>query len=158
MKILVFSDSHGNVQSMLRAISVFGPDMIFHLGDNIRDCCPIEANYPQIPVEKVVGNCDFGEKGNIRRVFDLEGKRFFLTHGHKYSVKMGRELLRAAAREHKAGIVLFGHTHRQYYDDDGSVVMINPGSIGFGRKTFGVINIKNGSFSYEEREDIDYWN
>ena len=37
MKMLVLSDSHGNVENMARAVEQVQPDRIAHLGDVMRD-------------------------------------------------------------------------------------------------------------------------
>ena len=62
MKIIVLSDSHGNTQALLQAVAVTGPDLILHLGDQIRDCAVLHRNFPQIPLRTVKGNNDFSEQ------------------------------------------------------------------------------------------------
>ena len=37
MKVLVFSDSHGNTTNMITAIEQEAPDMVLHLGDHWED-------------------------------------------------------------------------------------------------------------------------
>ena len=37
MKILVFSDSHGEKENMLLTVEAERPDAVFHLGDHWRD-------------------------------------------------------------------------------------------------------------------------
>lgn len=61
MKILVFSDSHGNEDNMIRAVERERPftlDAIVHLGDGWRDAEALHRLYPRIPLEQVPGNCD----------------------------------------------------------------------------------------------------
>lgn len=51
MKILVFSDSHGNEDNMIRAVERERPftlDAIVHLGDGWRDAEALHRLYPQI--------------------------------------------------------------------------------------------------------------
>ena len=63
MKILVFSDSHGNEDNMIRAVERERPstlDAIVHLGDGWRDAEALHRLYPRIPLEQVPGNCDLG--------------------------------------------------------------------------------------------------
>ena len=63
MKILVFSDSHGNEDNMVRAVERERPstlDAIVHLGDGWRDAEALHRLYPRIPLEQVPGNCDLG--------------------------------------------------------------------------------------------------
>ena len=59
MKILVFSDSHGNTDHMLTAVEREKPDRIFHLGDGWDDAQTLHRMFPDIPLEQVPGNCDF---------------------------------------------------------------------------------------------------
>ena len=60
MKILVLSDSHGNVDNMVQAVTHTAPDWILHLGDVMADGEKLHAMFPEIPFEQVPGNCDYG--------------------------------------------------------------------------------------------------
>ena len=46
MKILVLSDSHGQMRLMEQAVRTEQPDEIFHLGDHIRDAEQLERTFP----------------------------------------------------------------------------------------------------------------
>ena len=46
MKILVLSDSHGNVSNMAAAVEQTAPRMIFHLGDCWRDAEKLHDLFP----------------------------------------------------------------------------------------------------------------
>ena len=48
MKMLVLSDSHGNVENMARAVEQVQPDRIAHLGDVMRDGEKLHALFPAI--------------------------------------------------------------------------------------------------------------
>ena len=43
MRILVLSDSHGNVDNMARAVELTAPDRVLHLGDCQRDLTALRA-------------------------------------------------------------------------------------------------------------------
>ena len=43
MRILVLSDSHGNVDNMARAVELTAPDRVLHLGDCQRDLTVLRA-------------------------------------------------------------------------------------------------------------------
>ena len=58
MKILVLSDSHGNLTNMELAVERTNPSLIFHLGDCWRDGERLHEQFPDIPLEQVPGNCD----------------------------------------------------------------------------------------------------
>lgn len=46
MRILVLSDSHGNVDNMARAVELTVPDRVLHLGDCQRDLTALRARFP----------------------------------------------------------------------------------------------------------------
>lgn len=149
MKILVMSDSHSNVKPMIAAATLEKPDLIIHLGDYVDDCRALLKAFPNIPIRNVVGNGDFSMKIPPTEEFTVEGKRFFITHGHKYMVKQDYDLLIAAAKKQNAEIVLFGHTHFPHHDITASFSLINPGSIGMFKGSYALIDIKNGDFTSE---------
>ena len=145
MRILVFSDSHRDTDDCIKVIkNIVGVDMILHAGDHADDAEKIKAAIPDIPINYVAGNCDFGAYPK-ELVFHADGKKIFLTHGHLYNVKndYGFSRLLERAKELGCDCAVFGHTHEPLCDVKGSVTLLNPGSINYG-KTFGVIEIENG--------------
>lgn len=53
-----------------------------------------------------------------------------------------------AARECGAQVLLFGHTHRPLVDNDGSLLVLNPGAAGDPlHPTCGLLTIENGKAS-----------
>ena len=147
MKILVMSDSHGNKDAMLKAVSLESPGLILHLGDHDWDCSAIEWKYPEIPLRSVKGNCDRSSDGLETDEFTLCGKRFFITHGNLYKVKTGFSSIINSACVRGADIMLFGHTHTPHYSMLENITIINPGSIGMGGKTYAVLEFKNGAMT-----------
>jgi len=145
MRILVFSDSHGDRFAVEEAAAKHrSAKIIIHLGDGERDTEGLRLQYPDKMIHQVRGNCDFGS-GLPYTGEDIVGdKRIFFAHGQTYRVKRGLYEFIAAARDHKADIALFGHTHiAETFYEDGLYVM-NPGSIGFSRgggQTYGIIDI-----------------
>ena len=150
MRILVMSDSHGSKKNMFDALEIESPDVILHLGDNIRDCYDVEAMHPEIMLRTVRGNCDQGYHGLDMDEFTLEGKKIFMTHGHLYNVKIGKKRILEAAAARDVDILLFGHTHIPYYKDENGLIAINPGSIGTG-KSYAILDIKDGEVECELR-------
>lgn len=145
MRILVFSDSHHDTESCIKVINnIIGVDMILHAGDFAKDAEKIKETFPNIPVNYVLGNCDFGTAPK-ELVFMAGGKKILLTHGHLYNVKndYGFSSLLSRANELGCDCAVFGHTHCGFCDVVGSVTLLNSGSIRYG-KTFGVIEIENG--------------
>ena len=94
MKILVFSDSHGDRQTMVLAAEAHRPDAIFHLGDCWRDAEELEYAFPDTPLYQVPGNCDWGmaDLPDVKLV-SLDGVKFMLCHGHTFGVKGGLSLI-----------------------------------------------------------------
>ena len=58
MKFIVFSDSHGVSDNMIRAVKLEKPDLCFYLGDGENDLRLLQNRFPQLPVNAVRGNCD----------------------------------------------------------------------------------------------------
>ena len=145
MKILVLSDSHGNIDNMVRAVEKEQPRMIFYLGDCWADAEKLRRRFPDIPMELVPGNCDYRSFEQAERLVFVEDKRIFLCHGHTLGVK--QSLLRAGykAEEEKLDLLLFGHTHQPLVDMRGRTLFINPGSIGdYFHPFYAVVTIENG--------------
>lgn len=144
MRILVFSDTHGMIDNCISTISRIGAvDMLIHAGDVSSDAEDLQSIFPNIPVKYVCGNCEL-PRAPLDVVFDAGGKKFFVTHGHAYNVKGDREyrLLTTHAKEIGADIAVFGHTHNALCNNDGSLILLNPGSVRYGR-TYGVVEIEN---------------
>ena len=53
-----------------------------------------------------------------------------ICHGHKYNVKSGYLNIQMAALEKEVDAVMFGHTHRVFYDYHNGLFIFNPGSVG----------------------------
>lgn len=146
MKLLIFSDSHGNVANMEDVTRLESPDRILHLGDLARDAEALAEKFPKIPVSYVPGNCD-GRRPDLpeERVFTLEGCRLLMTHGHTYHVKMGAGLAVRAAREARAHLLCFGHTHEAFCEFENGLWVVNPGSIGsLSNPTYAVAVLEEG--------------
>jgi len=145
MRIGVISDTHRNASSIeLLGDKIKALDVLIHLGDNVDDISIIEK-YFKGRIINVKGNCDFSTSTPYDRLEDICGKRIFITHGHRYSVKEGLFKLRYKALETGANIVLYGHTHIGKIDFVEGVWYINPGSASEprdGSPSFAIIDIK----------------
>ena len=145
MTVLVLSDSHGNVGNMLRAVERVQPHRVLHLGDCLRDLAALQEHFPDLPMEGVPGNCDWGSCDSPERLMERGGVRIFLLHGHTRSVKSSPMAAMYAAKEYGAQVLLFGHTHRPLVDNDGSLLTLNPGAAGDRlHPTCGILTIENG--------------
>ena len=145
MKILVCSDSHGNLDNLVRAVEREAPDRIYHLGDGWRDAQRLHAQFPDIPLEQVPGNCDWSVQSPAELLLTIRGKRILLCHGHTYGVKQSLVTAGFAAEEQQLDLFLFGHTHRPLVDRRGRTLFLNPGSIGRSpRPSYATVTIRDG--------------
>lgn len=131
MKVLVMSDTHGYITNAKKAIER-NPDirMVLHLGDYCRDAVQLNQMYPNITFEYVYGNCDIGTFSVMgEKVVEIEGKKIFMTHGHRYSVKWDHNRIIEKAEAEGADVILYGHTHISLIDQNSNFLIVNPGSI-----------------------------
>ena len=153
MKILVMSDVHGMIRLAERMIDREQPDEVVFCGDGLRDVEESAKFLKNIRFHCVQGNCDFF--GNSESLFiTLGGKNIFITHGHRFHVKMEVEVNYITLRSHAAGmgadIVLFGHTHKPELIYMSGMVMMNPGAVQEGK--YGVIELNGDSIQPELRK------
>lgn len=148
-RLAVFSDSHGDTASLLRAAEIQREycQMMVFCGDGLRDWEVLTGLYPQMETAAVAGNCDFASLLPPLRLVEFAGCRVLILHGHTHHVKSGLDPLRAAAREHQAQLVLFGHTHQSLRLYEDGIWYLNPGSLGIprdGKKTYGFVDFPGG--------------
>lgn len=142
MILAVFSDTHGNTAGMLSAVRRMRPDVLVHLGDNLRDSAELARECPELPLHAVPGNCDFARREPDTDTFMVGLVTVFATHGHRYSVKYGLDSLLNAAHFSGAGLVLYGHTHIARIDYYGGMTVVNPGTSGLSpQPSFALIEI-----------------
>ena len=145
MRVLVVSDSHGNVDNMVRAAEWVQPDYVLHLGDCQRDLEALRREFPGLAMEGVPGNCDWGSYDQKERLIELGGVRILMLHGHTRNVKSSPMAAMYAAKECGAQVLLFGHTHVPLVDNDGTLLTLNPGAAGDRlHPTCGILTIDNG--------------
>ena len=148
MNILVVSDSHGKTDNLMRAVELTRPEYVLHLGDCQRDLERLRQAFPMLPMEGVPGNCDWGSCDQPERLLEMGGVRIFMLHGHTRNVKSSPMSALYAAREYGAQVLLFGHTHVPLVDNDGSLLVLNPGAAGDPlHPTCGLLTIENGKAS-----------
>lgn len=145
MKILVFSDTHqkinGCVDILRQAKDV---DAVLHAGDLVRDAEDLAAVFPSLPFYYVSGNNDLFESCPEERLVTLGGVNILLTHGHLQNVRFGLRELARHAKQQGAALAVFGHTHEAFQGIVAGVPLLNPGSMGYAPKSYGIITIENG--------------
>lgn len=142
MRILVVSDTHGDLRTLMKAVNAQpSAEVIIHCGDGDEQVQYLKDTIKDKMIVGVRGNCDWCSSLPSKEILSVCGKRIFITHGHLYNAKVGLYNIMCAAREEKADILLFGHTHNAMtYYEDGLYVM-NPGSCSGYMASYGYIDI-----------------
>ncbi|NLG85292.1 MAG: metallophosphoesterase [Firmicutes bacterium] len=149
MRIGVVSDIHGSYEHLLRAVEAMEPiELLLHAGDGWADLVRWRREHPAVPVEMVVGNCDFPPVNagySVELVLNLANKKVLLTHGHLFGAKTDLHRLARRGREIGADLVVFGHTHRPVVLRWGEILLFNPGALSaarcYGRPSYGLLEI-----------------
>lgn len=144
MKIGVISDTHGDHGAIRQAVKML-PDIgaWLHAGDYSQDAQYL-AEIVSVPVFAAKGNCDGLAAAKIDEFVEVAGKKIWITHGHRYSVKQGIADLAQWGKQYEVDVVVYGHTHlpdNQCYD---GLLIFNPGSAAeprIGHGTCGVLDI-----------------
>ncbi|NOZ80201.1 MAG: metallophosphoesterase [DPANN group archaeon] len=132
----IIADTHDNVANILKAVQLFserGCTLVLHLGDVVAPATVTFFN--GLNMRFIRGNCDgdiimlrkkTGEIGGKylgdAAELEIEGKRFFLTHGDD-----GRAL-EGAINSQRFDYILHGHTHVKRDEKMGKTRIINPGA------------------------------
>ena len=155
MKIMIVSDSHGEMSNVTKAIKQEKPiDILIHCGDTEGTEGDISL-LAECPIYAVRGNNDYFTRLSRELEFEICGRKVMVTHGHYYSVSMGPERLIEEASARGLDIVFYGHTHRPLIEQVDGMYVVNPGSIAYprqeGRKrTYAIMNIdKNNKIGIE---------
>ena len=157
MRILVISDTHGDLQHLESILSEEDDfDMLLHCGD----ICGDEDRVRQMVMCAflgVAGNMDFSGRFPRDRVVEAGGKKIFMSHGHRLGVNFDTETLVSEAIAEGADIALYGHTHVPEIHTQQGIWVMNPGSLSYPRQrdrrpSYGVIEIgDDGSIACENR-------
>ena len=156
MKCLIFSDAHGCVSNMRKAL-LMHPDaeVVFFLGDGLREVDMLASEYKDKFWIGVRGNCDlysrFGDaEAEKTETVSLSGYKIVATHGDLYGVKYASAGLIKLALDTDADRVLFGHTHSPYSkyvsDYEKPFYLFNPGSISVSHGSYGILTLKEAPF------------
>ncbi|WP_338970871.1 metallophosphoesterase [Fusobacterium nucleatum] len=137
-KILVLSDSHSYFDKVLKIFEKEKPDIVIGAGDGIKDIEELSYVYPKAKYYMVKGNCDFFDRShNEENLFEIDGIKVFLTHGHLYDVKRTLNSIKEIGKKLNVSLIVFGHTHKPYIEKDGDMILFNPGATEDGR--YGII-------------------
>ncbi|HEU4867485.1 MAG TPA: metallophosphoesterase family protein [Actinomycetota bacterium] len=130
-KIGVISDTHlprGNRRIPEEVFSLFeGADLILHAGDFVQAEVLYELG-AIAPVKGVLGNCDTPELARqvpVKESIEVEGVLIGMIHDSGDRERR-RKRMTDAFPGHR--VVVFGHSHMPVVDDDGDLLLLNPGS------------------------------
>ncbi len=129
-KILVITDSHSHFDKILKMVEKENPDIVISAGDYSRDAEELSYLFKEKEFFIVNGNGDFFDRTHEDEILiEIEGKKFFITHGHFYGVKSSYDSLRKKSLDLECDITIFGHTHRTYLEKkEGHPILYNPGA------------------------------
>ena len=157
MKVVVLADTH--TRGFTRALPmgswpyVETADHILHAGDVV-DPALLDELRAFAPVTAVTGNCDaldVRDWGATERAsIELGGVRVGMLHDSGLT-KGRRERMRRAFPD--ARVVVFGHSHMPFNEDDDGLLLFNPGSPTWKRKapftSMGILWIDDGEVEGE---------
>jgi len=150
MLIAVFSDTHGDNTAMLNLVdSNREIKAVIHCGDVADDIDSLKMCFPRLNVFGVRGNNDYFTDYPKELITEIDGLKFFITHGHFYSVKMGESLVKGACRDFGCEICVYRHTHKEVYKEEDGIIILNPGSSRYSG-TYALIDTKTKEITINE--------
>ncbi len=142
MRILVVSDTHRDRGALRQAILRHPEaEVVIHLGDGAEEAADAKLEFPDKMFLLVRGNCDWGSTLPVEGLTAFAGKNIFYTHGYTYHVKYGLYEAKSAARDRRADVLLFGHTHEALTEYEDGLYIMNPGSLNGSAGTYGTLDI-----------------
>jgi putative phosphoesterase len=135
VRILIISDTHRRNENYLKIVEDIGDelDMVIHLGD-VEGSEYVIQEAVDCPVEIVAGNNDFFSDLPSEKSLQIGRYRVLITHGHRYYIGMGNEMIKKEAIAGGYDIVMYGHTHKPVIDISKNIIAINPGSLSYPRQ------------------------
>ncbi len=151
MKIGVISDTHlprGNRKIPDEVFRLFaGAELILHAGDFVQAEVLYELG-AIAPVKGVLGNCDghdLARRVPLTESIEIGGVLIGMVHD---SGDRARRRVRMAKAFPGHRVVVFGHSHMPVVDDDGELLLLNPGSACDPRRapapTVAILDINDG--------------
>jgi uncharacterized protein len=133
MIVGVVSDTHGNLEGMLRLadrLKSLGVNTVLHLGDDYQDMDTLaQAGLEVLGVPGLY--CPEYRDPDIpnRRIVELWGVKFLLTHTQARTAYDGPEDPDPEMACYEVDVVLFGHTHAPKLAEHQGIIWINPGHL-----------------------------
>ena len=149
MKVVVLADTHvpRRAKRLPDGLLAYleAADGILHAGD-LMDLALLDTLAAHAPTFAVRGNLDPPDARLPEvRELDLAGVRVAMVHDSGRKEGRGRRMRR---RFPEARVVVFGHSHIPFLEDDGDLLLLNPGSPTDRRRqpehTFAVLDLADG--------------
>ncbi|RHW33500.1 metallophosphoesterase [Lysinibacillus yapensis] len=162
MKLLIMSDTHGDAEVINRARDAHTDvDVVIHCGDS-----ELPFDHPYLEgVKKVRGNCDADARFPDEVIFETDGVKGFVAHGHLLNVKSTIMNLLYRSKEVGANIACFGHSHLLGVELVDDILLVNPGSLlkprGIKDKSYVVAEWKDETWTvtaFTDREEVIFTN
>lgn len=132
MRLLVFSDAHGDEAAITRILEHNeSAQMKISLGDLECD----ESLLFKHEVIAITGNSHHDPGFVDRDQMEIEGNRIFMTHGHQFKVHKNLKNLLNHCKSRAIDVALYGHTHIAYHKTIFGILFLNPGSVSRPRNT-----------------------
>lgn len=126
VKLLVMSDTHGDAEVIKRVREAHSDvDAWIHCGDS-----ELPFDHPYLKgAKRVRGNCDRDTRFPEEELFEVDGMKIFVAHGHLLNVKSTTMNLLYRAKELEADAAFFGHSHVLGTELADNILFANPGSL-----------------------------
>lgn len=126
MKIIVFSDAHGNKEIILSILDQNkNADYIISLGDSELP----QGFFESRNIISIRGNAYFDGGNYYNHVLSINNRKIFLTHGHLFHVRSTFTQLVNKAKLEGCTIALYGHTHIPKISKIDGIYIVNPGAL-----------------------------
>ncbi len=143
MKLGVMSDSHDQVENILKAVEIFNQEkveLVIHCGDWVSPFTLKFYEKLQCPIKGVFGNNDGDKFRHLERkrggqyqvdvtYFDLfmeleiDGKKIAAFHGDS------QPILRSLIKSQNYDVIFHGHTHQKINEVANGTLSFNPGTL-----------------------------
>ena len=145
IRVGIISDTHGFLDPRIQDI-FSDTDHIVHAGD-IGPPAILSRLEKIAPVTAVGGNTDSDPSYQNTAIVEI-AKNKFLVH-HIITLGAVHQPINSTIKANNPSIVIFGHTHRQYYGLNGTIPYLNPGYSGRPRqgthRSVAIISIQDES-------------
>lgn len=146
IKILLLSDTHGDIEAIKNITKNIKHDYSIITGDFVCDDSIINKHFTHI----VRGNNDFYSSYPDYLDFEILGIKFHIEHGHllgSYFQLDDYDFMHKKLLEYKCSVLIHGHTHIPKIFKYKEGIVINPGSTtlprGGSNPSYGIIEIDN---------------